>query len=197
MVLFAAGHETTANSLAWSCHLLSNHPAAVAGIREEAAAVISDPTTAPTPAQLGRLTFLNQVIDESMRLYPPAWITDRIALEDDMIGDIKVSKGTVVAPFIFGVHRSPLLYDRPELFRPERMAAARQAERHPYAFLPFGGGQRMCIGAHFARWEMQLVLLNWVRRFDFLPEVPAGEVRPRAYITVRPWRKLWLGVREI
>ncbi|QDA59067.1 cytochrome P450 [Hymenobacter jejuensis] len=182
-ILLVAGHETSANALSWVWHLLAQHPEVVAKLRREMAEVLGD--RRPAFADLPRLGYALQVVQETMRLYPPAWITDRISLEDDEYNGVFLPKGTLISIYLYGVHHSPKLWDEPEVFRPERFAPEQVRQHAPYAYAPFGGGPRLCIGNQFALTEMQLVLLETLRRFDVEPVVqPPVQLEP--LITLRP-----------
>ncbi|MCB0635477.1 MAG: cytochrome P450 [Lewinella sp.] len=193
VILFVAGHETSANALSWTFYLLGEHPEHLAELRREWQTVLGEKR--PSFADLRSLTYTTQVIEESMRLYPPAWITDRVALADDATEAFPIPAGTLVAPYIYGLHHHPDLWPEPEVFRPERFTAAAKKERHPYAYIPFGGGPRLCIGASFAMMEMQLVLVEVLRRFD-LVLAPGAEVVPKALVTLRPRHGLPMILRE-
>lgn len=182
-ILFVAGHETSANALAWTFYLLAKHPEVLQKVHAELNDVC--PGRAPGFTDLRSLTYLTQVINESMRLYPPAWITDRVALEDDSINGLDIPKGTVVVPFIYGIHHNSSYWEQPEVFWPERFARERQKAKTPFAFLPFGGGPRLCIGNSFALMEMQLLLANWLRRFSF-HLAPNQLITAKPLITLRP-----------
>lgn len=175
IILFAAGYETSANALSWILYLLTQHSDVLGKVRAEIREVQSrGPIDFDSVRQL---RYLTQVIEESMRLYPPAWITDRVALADDRVKDMDIAKGTVVGVFIYGVHHSGRYYEAPEEFWPERMATEAKKGRHPFAFLPFGGGPRLCIGNHFAMLEMQLFLARILDQYDFVPvsgQLPPG-----------------------
>jgi cytochrome P450 len=186
-ILFVAGHETSANGLAWTWYLLSQHPEVLEKIRSELQTQVgADPITF---ADLPKLVYLSQVVDEILRLYPPAWITDRMAVEADEFQGIKIAKGAIVATYIYGAHHSPEHWKEPEAFRPERFA--KDAKITPFAYLPFGGGPRLCIGNHFALMEMQLVIAEMARRYDFSLE-PGHEIVPQPLITLRPKDGIWL-----
>jgi cytochrome P450 len=193
MILFAAGHETSANALTWILYLLDRHPEEKEKVRAEIQEVLG--SRPPVAADLGKLTYLTALIEEGMRLYPPAWITDRVALEDDEFEGVSIPKGMVVVPFIYGVHHSPLLYDEPEAFRPERMLPERKKERHPFAYLPFGGGPRLCIGMNFALYEMQLTLIHLLRHYDF-SMATNQPVKAQPYLTLRPAKAVMMKVRR-
>ncbi|MCB9348376.1 MAG: cytochrome P450 [Lewinellaceae bacterium] len=182
-ILFVAGHETTANALSWMWHLLGQHPEVVARLRQEHEAVLGG--REPGFEDLPQLEYTLQVIDEAMRLYPPAWITDRLCVEDDQYGDLPLPKGSRVVAYIYGIHRRPSLWDDPEAFRPERFSRERKKEYHPFAFMPFGGGPRLCIGNNFALMEMQLVLVKILQRYK-LESAPGFEPELQPLITLRP-----------
>lgn len=193
MVLFAAGHETSANALAWTIWLLDQHPEALAKVREEISAVEAN---GPVGFESAReLTYLTQVIEESMRMYPPAWITDRVALEDDSAGGYDISAGTSIAVFIHGLHHNPEYWENPQEFRPDRMAAEAKKNRHPMCYLPFGAGPRLCIGNHFAMLEMQLILVRLIRDYDFLFPEDSASVGKKALITLQMDREVSVGLR--
>lgn len=194
MILFAAGHETSANALAWTIWLLLRHPAELANVRAEITAVEAGGPIDFNNAR--QLTYLIQVIEESMRLYPPAWITDRVALEPDQSAGYDIQQGTTVGIFFQGLHRNPDYWEAPEEFRPGRMSVEAKKERHPFCYLPFGGGPRLCIGNHFAMLEMQLILARLLRDYDFTLPADANKVKPQAYITLHMDRDLRLGVRK-
>lgn len=137
MTLVIAGHETTATTLGWTWHLLAQHP----------------------PAQQALEQTVDQVLRESMRLYPPGWLITRQALGPDALGDLPIEPGALVFVPLYLLHRHPAHWPDPEAFLPERFAAGAPA-RHPFAFLPFGAGPRRCIGEHFALMEMRCHLLE-------------------------------------
>lgn len=189
-VLFAAGHETSANSIAWTLYLLEQHPEVIEKLRYEFDTVLNG--KAPSFSDLRQLTYTMQVINESMRLYPPAWITDRVAIEDDVVGDYHIPKGTLVTPFIYGVHHNSDLWEDAEDFRPERFEKSALKGRPNFAFFPFGGGPRLCIGNNFALMEMQLILAHIIQRYDLelvknqiIEEQPLVTLRPRNGILIK------------
>ncbi|MCB9266473.1 MAG: cytochrome P450 [Lewinellaceae bacterium] len=182
-ILFVAGHETTANALSWAWHLLARHPEAVERLRREHNTVLGG--REPAFEDLPRLEYTQQVIDEAMRLYPPAWITDRLCVEDGEYGGLPLPKGSRVVIYIWGIHRKPGLWEAPEAFRPERFSRERKGEYHPFAYMPFGGGPRLCIGNNFALMEMQLVLVKMLQRYE-MSEVPGFEPGLQPLITLRP-----------
>ena len=184
VTLFAAGHETTAVSMAWTTHLLMQNPDVLAQLRQEVQTVLGNERL-PAPEVFRQLTYTMQVIQESMRLYPPAWIISRMALADDQIGPYVIPQGdtALVSPYL--LHRDPVNWPDPERFDPDRFAPGRDKERPSYAYLPFGGGPRLCIGNQFALMEMQILLALLVRKFD-LRTVSNKPAETQPLITLRP-----------
>ena len=188
VTIFAAGHETTAVSMAWTLHLLTQHPDVLARLQGEVKTVLGDTRTPPPDAFRG-LPYTMQVVQESLRLYPPAWIMSRLALADDPIGPYTIPAGdtALVSPYL--LHRDPASWPNPDRFDPNRFAPGWEKERHSYAYLPFGGGPRLCIGNQFALMEMQILLAMLVRTFTVAP-VLNQRVDPNPMITLRPKRPI-------
>lgn len=189
VTLFAAGHETTSVSMAWTLYLLSQYPDVLTRLQTEVRTVLGDAKT-PSPDVFRSLTYTMQVIQESMRLYPPAWIMSRLALNDDHIGPYTIPKdGTaLIAPYL--LHRDPANWPDPERFDPDRFAPGGPKEGlHAYAYLPFGGGPRLCIGNQFALMEMQILLAMLVRQFIIQP-IANQQISPQPLITLRPRQPL-------
>ncbi|GJM34939.1 MAG: cytochrome P450 [Saprospiraceae bacterium] len=182
-ILTVAGHETTANAMSWTWYLMSQHPEAVKKMRAEQNQILQNGPLAFE--NLRQLTYTTQVIEESMRIYPPAWITDREAIEADEFEGIPIPKGTVVVPYIYGLHHSSQLWDQPATFRPERFAPEANKQHHSFRYLPFGAGPRMCIGNNFAIMEMQLILSSMLQRYDF-KLAPNAQIAARPLVTLRP-----------
>lgn len=183
MTLFLAGHETTANALAWTLYLLGEHPESLARLQAELDRVLPD--RLPTAADLGALVYTRQVLSEAMRLYPPAWVVGRRASVDVALGGCGIPRGATLLMSQWVVHRDPRWYASPERFQPERWADASTAERPKYAYFPFGGGPRRCIGEAFAWMEGSLLLATILRRWR--PRlVPGHPVEPEPLITLRP-----------
>lgn len=183
ITIFSAGHETSANALAWTLYLLAKHPTIAKKVKTEAEEVLQG--RMPAFEDLRKLTYARQVIEEGMRLYPPAWGIGRYALKDDHWQDYHIEKGTIMACEIYGLHHHPDLWENPEVFDPERFSPEQVKARPSHHYLPFGAGPRMCIGNHFAMMEMQLLLPLLVRSFNFeLLENQSIEMEP--LITLRP-----------
>ncbi|MFE1171217.1 cytochrome P450 [Streptomyces sp. NPDC058773] len=164
LIFLLAGHETTATSLAFTLHLLARHPEEQTRVRAELDRVLGDRT--PTADDLDRLPYLTQALKESMRLYPAAPVISRRAVAATEIGGFRIPAGAdvVVAPWV--THRHPDLWADPERFDPRRFAPEREAERHRYAWFPFGGGPRACIGQHFSMLESVLALAVLLRAYE-------------------------------
>jgi cytochrome P450 len=175
MTLLFAGHETAANALTWTWYLIARHPEAEEQLHAEVDRVLGG--RLPTADDIPNLPYTRMLVDEALRLYPPVWIIPRRAIADDEIGGYRVPKETVVNVVPFVLHRHPEFWDRPEAFEPERWLPERAADRPRYAYIPFGGGPRLCIGNSFALTEMQLVVATLAQRFrlrlaDDRPAVP-------------------------
>ena len=130
-----------------------------------------------------------------MRLYPPAWAIGREALADDEIGGYHIPKGSQLIMCTYAVHRNPRLWENPEKFDPERFTPEKQKDRHKYAYFPFGGGPRLCIGNGFALMEMQLVLAMITQRYQ-LALAPGHPVEPLPLITLKPKFGLNMHIRQ-
>jgi cytochrome P450 len=169
MTLFLAGHETTALALAHTLYLLSMHPDVARRLHAEVDAVLGD--RLPTADDVRALPYAERVLKESMRLYPPAWTTGREAAEDVDVGGYRIPKGAQILTSQWVVHHDPRWFPNPEGFDPDRWAPERAKDLPRYAYFPFGGGPRVCIGNHFAMLEATLMLAIIVSRFrlDLLP----------------------------
>src|SRR5579872_521518 len=171
MTLFVAGHETTANALTWTWYLLAKHPAARERLCEELRA---DPQT----------PYLDAVLNEVLRLYPPAWILGRDAQRDVEIEGWRIRKGAAVFVSQLVMHRSPRYFEQPDAFHPERWLPA--PELPQFAYFPFGGGARKCLGDQFAWTEARIELAHLAQHWRFELEEPQFAVEPDPFITLRP-----------
>ena len=188
LILFTAGHETSANALSWAGYLIGQHTNCFSKLGGEIQQVLGSRQI--VTEDLGNLNYTKQVIEETMRLYPPAWVTDRVSLKDDTYREYYLPAGTLFILYLYGLHRSPKYWEDPDLFNPERFSESQKETFPKHAYKPFGGGPRLCIGNHFAMMEMQVILADFVRRFhiDILekPEMaPMITLRPRNGIKVR------------
>ncbi len=194
LTLFVAGHETTSNALAWTWYLLARHPEATAELRAEVAATLGGRPA--TTDDLPHLRYTRMVLDEAMRLYPPAWATSRNPVEDDEIGGFRIPAGSLVFLSPYVTHRHPEFWERPEEFDPERFRPERAASRPRFAYFPFGGGPHQCIGESFALTEAVLVIATVVQRFRLELE-PGTTVVPSPRVTLRPRDGLPMTVRAL
>ncbi|SDK52401.1 cytochrome P450 [Paracoccus chinensis] len=185
LTFLVAGHETTALTLSWALYLCAFDPAVQACAAAEAQA--AGPRI--TAAELPRLSYVQQVVQESLRLYPPAAFFSRTARSADTLCGRRIEPGDTVILPIYALHRHRLLWDNPDAFDPDRFAPGVQRDR--FAFLPFGGGPRICIGASFALQEAAIILATLLARFDFAL-VPGRDPYPRMILTLRPEGGVWL-----
>jgi cytochrome P450 len=190
--MLVAGHESPANCLTWALHLLAQNPEAAAKLNEEIRVVLGG--RAPAFADLPKLEYTRMVLDESMRLYPPAWLVEREPIQNDEIAGYPVKAGSRVTMFMYGVHRLPGVWDDPEKFEPERFSEERSKDRHKFAFFPFSGGPRLCRGKDLSYVEMVLVLAMIVQRFELQPK-PDHPVEALASVNLRPKHGMQMLVR--
>ncbi len=183
VTIFMAGHETTAVALTWTWYLLSQHPAVEAKLQAELTSALDG--RVPKHEDLARLPYARMVIEEAMRLYPPAHTLSRAALGPDEVLGRRIPTGATVLIVPWLLHRNPKLWDDPNGFDPERFAPERAAGRHRFAYIPFGAGPRVCIGAAFAMAEAMLLLATLAQRYR-LRLVPGFPVDPQGLITLRP-----------
>ena len=187
--IYLAGHETTAVALSWAWYLLSKNPEAARKVREEARRVLGDRT--PGVEDLPSLVYTRMVIDETLRLYPPAWAFSRKAVEDDTFGEYRIPAGTTIGLSPYVTHHRPDLWENPEGFDPERFAPGNSGGRPRYAYFPFGGGPRQCIGNNFALMEATLIVATVARRYR-LDLVPGQEIKPKSRGTLAPSSPVWM-----
>jgi cytochrome P450 len=181
--MIMSGHGTTADGLVWTQHLLCQHPEVQARLVAELDEVLDG--RPPHPDDLPRLRYTEAVVKEALRLYSPAWITSREAIRDCELGGFHVPAGTTLGVSQWVTHRDPRFYEEPEAFRPERWLAESIKLLPRYAWFPFGGGPRLCIGAPLAMLELVLITACVTRRFR-LELVPGCEVRPRPALALQP-----------
>jgi cytochrome P450 len=189
ITMLLAGHETTALTLSWTWYLLGLHPAVDVQLAEEVHTVLRG--RSPTVDDVPRLRFTEQVVSEALRLYPPAYAIGRQALADCEIGGYHVPAGTTVYVSPWVMHRDPRWFDDPQAFRPERWAGSLAKELPRFAYMPFGGGARICIGNRFAMMEAVLILATVARQFR-LERQSGRPVQPKPSITLRPSGGVWV-----
>jgi cytochrome P450 len=183
MQLLVAGHETSSNALSWLLYLLSSRPDCIERARQEFDAVLGDKPM--SFSDVPKFEFTTQVIMEALRLYPPFWMVDRMALADDRAGDVNIPRGSTVVVFVYGAHHSPKYWEDPETFDPERFARANEKLHTPFAHLPFGAGPRGCIGGNYAMLQILMILSVLLRKYDF-SLVPGQIIQARPMVILRP-----------
>jgi cytochrome P450 len=183
ITFFLAGHETTAVATSWAWYLLDRHPEVAERLRADVERVLGD--RPPTLDDMPALGYARMVIQEAMRLYPPLWGLARETLGPDRVGGYDVPAGRIVSLSPYVTHRHPDFWDDPERFDPERFTPERIAARHKFAYLPFGGGPRLCIGNEFALTEAQIILAMTVQRYR-LRYAGAGPIALDPSLTLRP-----------
>jgi len=194
ITIFVAGHETTAVAMTWVWYLLSQHPGEAAKLHAELDSVLGGRT--PTQQDLAKLPFTRMVIDEAMRLYPPApGLSMRRASEADTICGQAIPKGAMIAVSPWVLHRHATLWERPERFEPERFSPSRSLGRPRFGYIPFGGGPRVCIGMALALTEATIILATLAQRYRLdLAEGCTVELAPK--ITLRPKRPMRMILRR-
>jgi cytochrome P450 len=179
---YLAGHETTANTTAWTLFLLSEQPELQELAAREAEAALSAGIDARLP---DRLPLLRTILEESLRLYPPVPRFDREAVAADRIGEHDILPGELISIWPWIIHRHKRLWEDPDAFDPGRFAQAARQDRHRFQYLPFGAGPRTCVGARLAMSEALTILAIWLRRWRFAP-LPGRTVQLSGMVTLRP-----------
>jgi cytochrome P450 len=183
MTLFGAGHETTAVTMMWVWYLLSQHPEVEAKLMRELDSVLGG--RAPQIEDLPNLPYTEMVIKETLRLYPPAFGVTRQTVQDAEIGGYRIKKGSAVYVNIYGVQRDARFFPDPDRFDPQRFSPENEKQIMKYAYLPFGGGPRVCIGNAFAMMEARLILATVAQKYR-LSVAPGHQVVPDRLFTLRP-----------
>ncbi len=186
MTMFLAGHETTANGLAWTLHLLADHPEVETKLREEVDRVLGRGTEKIKLEQLRELVYTRMVFEEAIRLFPPIWAIPRTVAKDTTIDGVHLPKNAIISVNTFLLHRNPANFKDPLKFDPERFSPERRKEIDRYAYLPFAAGPHTCIGNQFALMEAQVLLAGIYRRFDLARLANEPTIRPYGTLTLRP-----------
>ena len=182
MTILLAGHETTANALTWTLYLLSQNADADARLRAELDHVLGGRT--PSPRDYPTLAYTRRVITEAMRLFPPAWIIGRRAIDEYPLGEYRLAPRSILFMSPFVMQRDARFYEHPERFEPDRWTPAFEAALPKFAYFPFGGGARQCIGEQFAWMEAVLAVATLVQRWHFQLD-PAQRIVPQPLVTLR------------
>jgi cytochrome P450 len=193
LTLFLAGHETTANALAWTWYLLSQNPEAEAKFHAEIDALLNG--RSPVFGDLPHLRYTEMVLAEAMRLYPPAWAVGRRPIQDYRVGDYTIPARNVILMSPYVVHRDPRWFPEPDRFDPDRWLPENVATRPKFSYFPFGGGARVCIGERFAWMEGALLLATIGQRWR-LRLVPGHPIETKALITLRPKHGIMMHVER-
>jgi len=183
MTFFVAGYETTSLALTWAVDFLTHEPAVMTRVQHEIDNVLGG--RLPTFADLAGLSYTKMVLQESMRLCSPSWLLPRTAIADDEIDGFAIPAGTTVVSLTYGIHHNSSVWEDPERFDPERFSDERMAQQHKLAWMPFGAGQRQCIGRDFAIMEAQIILAILMQRYT-LAGVAAQLARPKLSATFKP-----------
>jgi cytochrome P450 len=189
-----AGHETVSLGLTWTWYLLATAPPVLRRLQQEVAEVLEGRT--PTADDVPNLAYTTMVIEEALRLYPPIWLVPRAPIEDDEVGGYRLRAGTMVFLCPYVTHRHRDFWEEPEGFDPERFTPERSAGRPRYAWFPFGGGPRQCIGAPFALLEMQLVVAMMAQRYR-LTLLPGHPIALEPMVTLRPRHGMLMTVSKV
>jgi cytochrome P450 len=194
LTIFLAGHETTASLLSWTFYLLGQHPEMEERLRSEVTGVLDGRT--PELDDLSQMPYTMQTLHEALRLYPPAWMFARQPIEDDQINGYTIPAGATVMLSPYVTHHLPQVWDQPERFDPDRFAPGRENERPRYAFFPFGGGPRMCIGNNFALMEAPAILAMIMQSYK-LKLAPGYTVKAQPSATLRPRPGVYMNIKPI
>ncbi len=194
VTLFVAGLDTTAVMLTWLFYLLDQHPDVEARLRAEIASVVGD--RLPTGEDVAQLSYTRQVVQETMRLYPPAWIFPRYTAQGAEVGGRRIAPGASMLVSSWLTHRDPQHWDRPDTFDPDRFSPERTGARHRLAYVPFGAGGRMCIGSHFAMMEGILATVMLLQRFRG-SVLPGQRVSAAAASTLKPKGGLYMKFQPV
>jgi cytochrome P450 len=192
ITLMSAGHETVSDSITWAFYLLMNHPDVYGRVAAEADTALGD--RKPLLADVASLPLTAMVFKEALRLYPPAWGFARTALADDAICGYPIAAGSRVYLCPYLLHRHPEIWERPESFQPQRFSPENSAQRHRFAWFPFGGGPRQCIGAGLAMLEAQITIAMLSQRVHF-ELLPGQHIRPLARVSLKPNGPVWIRIR--
>jgi len=194
ITIYVAGHETSANALSWTWYALTQNPDVYQKLKDEVRTVLGN--RRPTIEDLRALPYTRRVMEESMRMYPPAWAMGREALDEDEAVGYRIPKGQIIFLSIYNIHHDTGIWKDPQRFDPERFTPERVKARPRGVYMPFGLGPRMCIGNNFALMEIQLLIAMMVQRYDF--ELDENHlVEPEPMVTLRPKNGVKVRVKKV
>jgi cytochrome P450 len=193
VALFVAGYETTAAGMAWACHFLAQQPETARRLQAEVDGVLG--SRQPGFADLQQLTYTRGVLQEALRMYPPSYWIPRTAAEDDELDGYRIPAGTQVAVLTYVLHHHPEIWESPQRFDPDRFTPERSAGRHKHAWIPFGAGQRQCIGKEFSLMEGQLILARVAQRFQ-PSAIPGREPQMQLSGSLHTRNGVWVRLTE-
>ncbi len=193
MTLMLAGYETTASTLTWTWYLLSQNLWAMDRLRREVTDTLQG--RPPRYPDLERMPYISMVLDESLRLFSPAWTMGRRAIGEDQIGGYYIPANTVIAICLYTLHRHPNFWDNPDIFDPERFSPENIKRRNKFVYIPFGAGPRQCIGNNFGLMEAALVIACVLQRFE-LHLMPGTAIQPQALFVLRPNRDMMMSLHS-
>ena len=191
--IFAAGYETTSVAMSWAVHMLSQHPDIAYKLQESVDTTLNG--AAPSFENFMQLVYPRMVMEETMRLYPPAYQYTRQAIEDDVMGGYRIKAGQMVFVVPLTIQRHPDFWEHPTKFDPQRFAPEAAVGRHPLAFMPFGAGQRQCIGKDFAMMEGIFILTKLAQRYHIHAD-PTHEAKPGLAATLSPKDGVWVRLEK-
>lgn len=194
VTLLLAGHESTSVSLCWTLYLLSQHPEVETRLRHELNEVLG--SRPPRLEDLPQLDYTRMVRDESMRLYPPVWLTERKPIEEDVLCGYRIPAGITIGITQYVTHRHPDFWNNPEAFDPDRFSKERSIDRHEYAYFPFSGGGRQCLGKSLAMMETQIILAMLLQRYHFELR-PDSQVVKEPQLSLRQKGGLWMKLKSV
>ena len=191
------GHDTTAAAMTWATYLIGRHPEVQKCLLDELDAVFGDDKTRPIAMEdVRKLEYLEQVIKESLRLFPSVPFMGRVTTEDCMVNEIVIPKDTEVGVFVYYIHHNPEVWDDPETFNPDRFTTENSTGRHPFAYIPFSAGPRNCIGQRFALLEEKVILSRLLRNFTITSHDRREDIKMVGDLILRPAKPLKIILTE-
>jgi len=194
LTFLMAGHETTSTAITWTLYELTKHPEIQKKLHEEVDTILGG-NPVKSFDQIEQLKYLNMVVKESLRFYPPIPIVLRRVVNDDIIQGYKIPKDIMVIISPYAIHHNPKYWDNPETFDPDRFSEENNKDRHPYAWIPFIAGDRNCIGFKFALLEFKVIIAMLFQKFEF-SLVPGQKISKRSGLTMRPYPQVLVNIKK-